>query len=142
MSADAHDGARQRAVLSTSRQRAVGSTIVLAFLLLDCNPAVAFGQPVIGTRPSLRKPLALQRAWTGSHRPHIVIGPVAVDFHSGHARVVECNSRRGCKNMLNVICVYAGTLVDFQNRSSALIRIAGQFEIQYNNLYGSFCKTD
>jgi hypothetical protein len=68
--------------------------------------------------------------------------PAAIDLHSGCVRVIERNSRRGRKDVFDGIRVYAGILVNFQHRRSALNEIAGQLELQNVHLGGCFCKND
>ena len=66
----------------------------------------------------------------------------AIDLHPCCVRVIERNSRRGRKDVFDGICVYAGILVNFQHRRSALNEIAGQLELQNVHLGGCFCKNN
>src|SRR5437763_1739790 len=99
-------------------------------LLSNSNPAVALGHPGLAALPRLRKPLALYPIGTGGQRTHIVRIPTALDLNSRGVGVVERNSGRGREDVLNVIRICAGSFVDLQNRSSALITITSQLKPQ------------
>ena len=68
--------------------------------------------------------------------------PATLDLYTSGMSIVEHNAWRRCKHVLNRTRVYACILMNFQQRSSALIRITGQPQIYYNNGYRSLCNDE